>query len=178
MKLLPESASELAVLVRDNSGRHSMEAENIVKKNAGDIGGSVCGPVSGKVDLLGEFVNKHNDSVMPSWCLWQLGDKVHGNGLPSLSRNRQRLEEASWPLDTVFVALAVFARCNIQLRVTSDPGPVNRAAESIVSLVKAQMSSYGRVMSIMEQGEANVRLLWNAHKSDAFAGDAEQFVNK
>ncbi|KAI8601972.1 hypothetical protein EDD21DRAFT_414421 [Dissophora ornata] len=74
--------------------------------------------------------------------------------------------------------LAVLTRRDVELRVSGNPGPVAGAADSVISLFKAEVAGYDRVMNVMEQGETNVRLRRDAHDSDPLAGDAEQVINK
>jgi len=141
-----------------------MQPEDIVEKNAGDLGGVVSGMTGDTMDLLGELVDKDGNGIESAGSLGQRTDEIHSDSLPGSIRDGQRLEQAEWSLLTGLIPLASLAGLDIRPCILRHGGPEEPRVEMTVSLLKTEVTGYGRVVSIVKDRKTNIRLRRDANK--------------
>jgi len=146
-----------------------MQPEDIVEKNAGDLGGVVSGMTGDTMDLLGELVDKDGNGIESAGSLGQRTDEIHSDSLPGSIRDGQRLEQAEWSLLAGLIPLAGLAGLDIEPGVLRHGGPEEPRVEMTISLLKAEVAGYGRVVGIMKERKTNIRLRRDANKQNIIA---------
>jgi len=103
----------------------------------------------------GELVNKDCDGVGVAGCRKERADKIYSDDLPALRGNWKRLQESCGSILRTFVLHTLPTNCYIQPSILGDVRPIHQPAQVVES---AKISSSGRVVGVVQEGEANGRV--------------------
>jgi hypothetical protein len=110
---------------------------------------------------FGEFVHNGENSVETSGGLGQLGNKVHGNTIPSLHRDFKGLQQTKGASMARLGALARRARADVGLDVSGKPGPIKRGRYCLHRLADAKVSIDSGVAVLSENPLLEGRHVWD-----------------
>ena len=127
-----------------------MKLKNIVNKELCYVLGRVIRVAGDKVCLFREFVDKNGDSIESSWSPGESYNKIHGDSVPSLSRDFQRHQKSQWRFVRRLVSLTILASSDIIFDIASHSGPIKQSPERVIGLVKSQMTGVRGVVSVTE----------------------------
>jgi hypothetical protein len=84
MQMLLKASSELRTCIRNNSTRHSMQANNLRDVQLSIVGGSVCGTYRDKMSRFGQTVNNHPYGVVPFLGEGKANNEIHADFFPDI----------------------------------------------------------------------------------------------
>ena len=153
----PEAGEEARVAVGDERERKTNETEDVADVQDRDASGR-CGRVRWDAyDSFREAVNDDHERVVAFWSLGERENEVKRDGLPSLGRDGQRVEEAGWSLGRFLGPLAGVAGVAEAGNVSAETRPVEVGLKALEGGGGREVTGDWEVMELGDQCRAEWR---------------------
>ncbi len=158
----PKLGSETWVAVGNECFGDAMETEDVILEDCCKLNGAVAHLGRNDVHVFRQTINEDTDGVVTLGGAGQTCHEVDGDGVPTESRNGERLKKAGRNERGGFVELAAMACTDVGGDVRIHARPPNMTSEDVHGGVFALMTREGSVVCVVQEAVTEVLVVRDA----------------